>query len=95
MENSNDTGKVLVSLLVGALAGAAMGVLLAPSKGSKTRKRLMGSAQGLAEDVKQRVKDEVSALRAKASELELKAENKVQSVVNGIHKKVDEIKHSA
>lgn len=93
MENSNDTGKVLVSLLVGALAGAALGVLFAPYKGSKTRKRLMGSAQGLAEDVKQRVKDEVNALRAKASELEMMAEDKVQSVVNGIQKKVDEVKH--
>lgn len=95
MENSNDTGKVLVSLLVGALAGAALGVLFAPYKGSKTRKRLIGSAKGLADDVKQRVKEEVSALRAKASELELMAEDKMQDVVNGVQKKVDAIKHPA
>ncbi len=95
MENSNDTGKVLISLLVGALAGVAVGVLFAPYKGSKTRKRLMGSAKGLADDVKQRVKEEVNALRAKASELELMAEDKMQDMVNGVQKKVDAIKQHA
>lgn len=95
MENSNDTGKVILSLLVGALAGAAVGILFAPYKGSKTRKRLMGSAQGLADDVKQKVKEEITALRAKATELELLAEDKMQDVVNGIQKKVDTVKHSA
>jgi gas vesicle protein len=95
MENSNDTGKVILSLLVGALAGAAVGILFAPYKGSKTRKRLLGGAQGLADDVKQRVKDEINALRAKATELELLAEDKMQDVVNGIQKKVDTVKHSA
>lgn len=95
MKNSNDTGKVIISLLVGALAGAAIGILFAPGEGSKTRKKLIGSAKDLADDVKQRVKDEISTLRNKASELELMVDEKAQDVVNGVQKKVDAINHTA
>ncbi len=95
MENSNDTGKVIISLLVGALAGAAIGILFAPNEGSKTRKKLIGSAKDLADDVKQRVKEEISALRNKVSELEFMVDDKAQDLVNGVQKKVDAIKHPA
>lgn len=95
MEKSNERGKLIVSVLAGVVAGAALGVLFAPGKGRKTRKRLLSSVKGLAEDVKQKVKEEVNALRTRAGELELVAEEKMQDVVNGIHKEVDIIKHKA
>ena len=71
MENSNDgsTGKVLGALLLGALAGAAVGILFAPYKGSKTRKRLNDGAKGVADDFKKKLNDEAQVLHQKAQAL--------------------------
>lgn len=43
----NNTQKVIVAGLVGAAAGAVAGVLFAPEKGKKTRKKIAQSAQDL------------------------------------------------
>ncbi len=95
MENSNNTAKVIGALLIGAIAGAALGILFAPDKGSKTRSKLMGGAKDLAEDLKKKMLDEVSALRSKAEELENLAENKLDEELNRVKEKTDALKNHA
>lgn len=49
---ANKASKILLAGVVGVFAGAAIGVLLAPAKGSKTRKRLkkgIGELTGIEE----------------------------------------------
>ena len=48
----NTTGKVLTALAAGAVAGAILGVLFAPAKGSETRQSISDKANDLAGDVK-------------------------------------------
>ncbi len=92
MENSNDTGKVLGVLVIGALVGAALGVLFAPDKGSKTRSRLMGGTKDLADDIKQKMKDEAEAFRTRATELEELAEGKSKLLPKQIKQNLDVFK---
>ena len=37
---TNNTGNTLLALLAGAAVGAGIGILFAPDKGSKTRKKI-------------------------------------------------------
>lgn len=41
MEESNNTGKLIGALITGAAIGGVIGIILAPNKGSKTRKKIL------------------------------------------------------
>ena len=57
-----DLSKVLLSFIVGALAGAAVGLLLAPDKGKNTRKKIKDSIN----DLSAKAKDTIDDLSEKA-----------------------------
>lgn len=87
MENSNSTGKVIGALMIGTLVGAAIGVLFAPHKGSKTRhnisngaKDLANSAKSLANDVKHQVNEKYDHLVHKAENASKYVENQADAI---------------
>lgn len=49
-----NSSKVLLGVLGGVAAGAIAGILFAPAKGSKTRKRIVNKGAGYAKDVKEK-----------------------------------------
>lgn len=77
------TGKVLLGVLAGLTAGAILGILFAPDKGSVTRMKISQKGEDYADAVKNKfssfidginekfesVKDEVSRGRQKAQEV--------------------------
>ena len=74
METSNSTGKIVGALLLGAAIGGAIGVLFAPDKGVRTRKKLMLKGEDIADSMKDKfndfmddVKDELEEVKAKAT----------------------------
>lgn len=68
--NTNNSVKIVTASLIGVAVGAALGVLFAPDKGSKTRSKLMAGARDMADDLGKRVKEEAQLLKRKAQGFE-------------------------
>jgi gas vesicle protein len=54
--------KVIAGILIGAAAGAALGLLFAPYKGSKTRRKLAGAGADLKDAIKDKIDDFVETI---------------------------------
>jgi len=49
--------KLVLGILGGVAAGALLGVLFAPEKGSKTRKKIVDKSKDFADDMKEKFED--------------------------------------
>lgn len=58
----NDNAKVVAALLAGLAAGAALGILFAPDKGSETREKLNDSLKDLGDALKERTAEQLDHL---------------------------------
>jgi gas vesicle protein len=56
------SGNVLLGVILGASAGAIVGMLIAPAKGSVTRKRIARKGTEYAEDAKEKFNQYIDAL---------------------------------
>jgi gas vesicle protein len=74
MENTNENGKLIGALLLGAAIGGTLGILFAPDKGIETRKKLSVKGEHLTDALKDKfnelleeAKDEVKLVKEKAN----------------------------
>ena len=52
-----NSSKIVLGVLGGIAAGAIAGILLAPDKGSKTRKKIVSKGKDFADDMKSKLED--------------------------------------
>lgn len=71
MKNSN----VLLGILGGVAAGAIAGILLAPDKGSKTRKKIKQKASTIKSDLQTEFDEFIEKMEGKYEQLAEKAED--------------------
>lgn len=70
-----NTGKVILSIAVGVAAGAVIGVLLAPDKGSETRRKISDKGNEYADELKSKFSDFVESILDKCDTLKSSAED--------------------
>ena len=77
--------KLLTGILVGAAAGAVLGILFAPDKGSETRKKIKEKGKDLGDAIRNRfgeleeaIADKYDNIRSEANELMEKGKDKAQ-----------------
>lgn len=87
----NDSSKVLVGLLAGLAAGAALGLLFAPEKGTETRDKLSQSLKDLSDTIKDRAADEINNLSAFKDKVVGSVKSKVSSAEDEF---ADDVEHA-
>jgi gas vesicle protein len=63
------SGKVLLSLIAGVAAGALLGILFAPEKGSVTRKKISKKAEKYGDELKEKFNEFVDDISEKFEEV--------------------------
>ncbi|HLS94369.1 gas vesicle protein [Sphingobacterium allocomposti] len=85
----NENGKIVTALLAGLAAGAVLGLLFAPEKGSETRDKINESLADLGDAIKERAEEQfdqlnelkeklVSTLKSKAGKAEAAIDDEIE-----------------
>jgi gas vesicle protein len=70
-------GKILMGVLAGLSAGALLGILFAPDKGSRTRRRILEKGEDYANDLKEKLGEYCEAVVDKFESIQKNAEEAV------------------
>ena len=87
----NDNGKVVIALLAGLAAGAALGLLFAPEKGSETRDKLSQSLKDLGDSIKEKAADEINNLTSLKDKVVDSIKNKLRDVEDEYSTEVENV----
>ena len=79
-----DQTKIIAALLVGAAAGAVLGVLLAPDSGDETRKEITDFFAELVEATKEKAQAKANGIKDYSNSVYNNAKSKFNGVVNGV-----------
>ena len=82
------SGKLLLGVLAGVAAGALIGILFAPEKGSVTRKKISKKSDDYVEDLK----DKFNQLLEKVKGTAEAAEDKIEEAMENGLAKVEKLK---
>jgi len=81
------TGKVLLGVLGGLAAGALLGILFAPAKGSDTRKKISKKTEDFTDEIKEKfnefietISEKFESVKEEASDLSEKQNAKAEKV---------------
>jgi gas vesicle protein len=88
---SSESGNVLLALLTGAAIGAGVGILYAPDKGTKTRKKIKKKALLAKDDISNRVSKATDELTKAAADKKADFERRIDETISTMSYKADDI----
>ncbi|MBC8766883.1 YtxH domain-containing protein [Arenibacter sp. BSSL-BM3] len=88
---TNDSGNTLLALLTGAAIGAGIGILYAPDKGTKTRKRIKKKAMETTDDLTSRISLAKEELTKTAEAKKIDFDQKLEETISNMSYKADDI----
>lgn len=77
-----DNGKVVLGILAGVAAGALLGILFAPEKGSTTRKRIYRRGEDLTDDLKDKFDEFMDGVSEKFEKVKKDVTNFAEKSMN-------------
>lgn len=73
MKQSNDNVKLIAGVFVGALVGGALGILLAPEKGTETRRKIFEKGEDLTDALENKFQSLVDEAKKEMEQVKEKA----------------------
>lgn len=86
------TGKVLLGVAAGVAAGALLGVLFAPDKGTNTRKKICREGKDLTNDLKDKFDEILESITEKFSKVKKDATDFAEKRTNKEEKAEEDLK---
>lgn len=86
------TSNVVLGIIGGLAAGAALGILFAPDKGSNTRKKIAKKSSDIKDNLKDTFNDFISNVEDKYKDLTSKASDTLDDATGNIEKINKELK---
>jgi gas vesicle protein len=84
-----DSTKVLGALVLGAAAGAVLGLLFAPDKGSEIRKKLKDNAEDLLDELADKIEEGKTTLTDLKEKIMSNGDNIVKNASNIVESELD------